>query len=182
MRRTVVSLVVVLLAVAVPASATVQSAFPRERVGTSILVTSGGGVVTGDKYVTHAAVVAWSRRWNTLTLYLLWRKHATCSTFLRVIQMPGHLIQVHVTSAPHVHVRRPMANPQVAFLTIYRDPSRPEHVSGLQHGARLVFRSVDSYPGGIWRGTLKVPTRVYGDGKVYGYNGTFAAKWCEVRA
>lgn len=180
-RRVVLALLIVLLAAAVPASAHLQQAFPRERVGTSLLVTSGGGVVTGDRYVTRAAVIAWSRKWNTLTLYLLWRRNVTCATFLRVADMPGHLIQVHVTSVPQVHVGRPVADPQVAFLTISRDPSRPERVAGLKHGAQLTFQSVDSYPGGVWRGVFKVPARVYGDGKLYGYNGSFAARFCELR-
>jgi hypothetical protein len=171
---------IVLLVAAVPASAHLQSAFPRERIGTSILATSGGGVVTGDDYATRTAVIAWSRRFNTLTLYLLWRRHVTCGTLLRVIEMPGHLIQVHVTSSPRVHVGRPMANPEAAFLTIYRAP-KPEKVAGLKNGARLAFASVNSYPGGVWRGRFDVPTRIYGDGKLYGYHGTFAAKFCSLR-
>ena len=85
MRRLVLSLLVVFLAVAVPASARVERTFPRERMGTSFLATSGGGVVTGDRYVTRSAVIAWSRKWNTLTLYLLWRKPVTCATFLHAI-------------------------------------------------------------------------------------------------
>jgi len=67
MRRVVLSLLVVFLAMAVPASARVEKTFPRERLGSSLLVTSGGGVVSGDRYVTKAAVIAWSRKWNTLT-------------------------------------------------------------------------------------------------------------------
>lgn len=180
MRRLVLAIVVVLLVAAVPASAQLQTAFPRERIGTSILATSGGGVVTGDTYATRSAVVAWSRRFNTLTLYLFWRRHVTCGTLLRAVQQPGHLIQVHVMSAPRVHVGRPMAGPEVAFLTVYRPP-KPEHVAGLKNGARLAFASVNSYPGGVWRGRFDVPTRVYGDGKLYGYHGTFAAKFCELR-
>ncbi len=179
MRRVVLSLLVVFLAMAVPASARVEKTFPRESLGSSLLVTSGGGVVSGDRYVTKAAVIAWSRKWNTLTLYLFWRKPVTCATFLHAINLPGHLIQVHVTSLPRVHVRRPMADPQVGFLTIYRNRSRPPHVAGLKHGGQLTFQSVNTYPGGIWRGVFKVPTRIYGDGKLYGYNGTFAARWCQ---
>lgn len=33
----------------------------------------------------------------------------------------------------------------------------------------------------VWHGVFTVPQRAYGDGKVYGYNGTFAAKWCDLR-
>ena len=73
-----------------------------------------------------------------------------------------------------------MGSAQVAFLTINRNPHVPTKVAGLKQGARLTFTSVDSYPGGVWRGVLKVATRRYGNGKVYGYNGTFAAKWCEL--
>jgi hypothetical protein len=176
-----IATLVMLLVAAVPAHAKVQEAFPRLRMGVGDEPTSGGGVVAGDRYVAHAAVVAWNRKWNNLTLYLLWRRRVTCQTLRRVISKPGHLIQVHVTSLPRVSVVRPVADPQVAFLTIYRNPNVPLHVAGLKHGAQLKFTRVDSYPGGVWHGAFKVPRRYYGDGKLYGYNGTFAAKWCELR-
>ncbi len=174
------ALVVLALAAAVPAAARVEQAFPRERLGVSLLVTSGGGVVAGNPYVTRSAVIVWSRRWNTLTLYLFRRRKVTCRTLLRAVQVPGHLIQVHVTSKPRVHIRRPMADPQVAFVTIYRNRSAPPHVAGLRHGAKLTFQAVNSYRRGIWRGRLTLATRVYGDGNVYGYHGTFAAQFCQV--
>jgi hypothetical protein len=179
-RRVVPAVAVLALAAAVPAAARVEQAFPRERLGASLLVTSGGGTVAGDAYAARSAAIVWSRRWNTLTLYLFWRRSVTCGSLLRAVQLPGHLVQVHVTSEPRVHVGRPMPGSQVAFLTIYRNPSTPEHVAGLRHGATLTFESVDSYPGGVWRGRFSVPTRVYGDGKVYGYRGTFAARFCQV--
>lgn len=181
MRRGVLLLLVVPLALAVPAAASVEKTFPRERLGTSLLVTSGGGVVNGDRYVTKTAVIAWSRKLNTLTLYLFWRKPVTCATFVKAVNTPGHLIQVHVTSVPRVHVRQPMANPQVAFMTVYRNRNLPPHVAGLKHGGQLTFQSVNTFPGGFWRGIFKVPTRIYGDGKLYGYNGTFAARWCQLK-
>jgi hypothetical protein len=180
MRGVVVALSVASLAGSLPAAAQVERTFPRERLGASLLVTTGGGTVAGDTYVTRSAAVVWSRRWNTLTLYLFWHRNVTCRTLLRAVQLPGHLVQVHVTSGPRVHVGRPMPEPQVAFLTIYRNPSTPEHVAGLRHGAQLTFESVDSYPGGVWRGRLSLPTRIYGDGNVYGYRGTFAARFCQV--
>jgi hypothetical protein len=181
-RRVVpVVLVVILLAAAAPAAARVERAFPRERLGTSLVVTAGAGVVAGHPYRTRSAVIVWSRKWNTLTLYLFRRRKVNCRRLLRAIQVPGHLIQVHVTNKPHVRVGRPMGHPQVAFVTVYRDPSRPEHVAGLQRGAKLTFERVDSYPRGIWRGLFSLPTRVYGDGKIYGYRGTFAARFCQVK-
>jgi hypothetical protein len=149
--------------------------------GVSLAVTSGGGVVAGHPYVTRSAAIVWSRRWSTLTLYLFRRKKVSCRTLLDAVQVPGHLIQIHVTDSPRVHITRPMARPQVAFLTVFRDRSRPTHVAGLKHGARLVFNSVNSYPHGIWRGQFTLPTRVYGDGLIYGYRGTFAARFCQVK-
>ena len=173
--------VAALAAAAVPASARVDTSFPRERMGSGVLVTSGGGTVSGDVYTTQSAVVAWSRKWNTLTLYLLWRRGVTCKTLLKNVDQPGHLVQVHVASAPRVRVGRPMTGTQVAFVTVYRQAANtPEHVAGLKNGAKLTFQSVDSYPHGIWTGWFSVPTRMYGDGKVYGYNGTFAAKFCQL--
>jgi hypothetical protein len=181
MRRLILALLVLTLAAAAPAAARINQAFPRERLGVSLAVTSGGGVVAGRPYVTQSAAVVWSRRWSSLTLYLFRRRKVTCRTLLHVAQIPGHLIQIHVTSRPRVHINRPMAQPQVAFLTISRDRARPTHVAGLRHGAKLIFQSVNSYPRGIWRGRFALPTRVYGDGKIYGYRGTFAARFCQVK-
>lgn len=180
-RVTLATLAVLLLVSAVPASANVQKAFPRLRIGSGNQSISASGFVAGDAYVLRAAVVSWNRKFNVLTLYLLWRRNVTCGTLRNVIAKPGHLIQVYVTGEPRVNVGRPMADPQVAFLTVYRDPTTPMHVAGLKHGASLTFTRVDTYPGGVWHGLFEVPRRVYGDGKLYGFKGTFAAKWCELR-
>jgi hypothetical protein len=179
--RKTVAILVVLLAAAVPAYGEVQKTFPRLRLGVGNEPNSGGGVVAGDRYVTRAAVIAWNRKSNSLTLYLLWRRRVSCATLRQTITRPGHLIQVHVTDSPRVNIARAVANPQVAFLTIYRNPAVPTQIAGLKHGAQLRFTRVDSYPGGVWHGTFKVPRRYYGDGKLYGYSGTFAAKWCQLR-
>lgn len=181
LRRLVPAVVVLTLAVAAPAAARIGRAFPRERIGVSLAVTSGGGIVAGHPYVTRSAAIVWSRRWNTLTLYLFRRKRFACRALSHAVQVPGHLIQIHVTDSPRVHITRPMARPQVAFLTVYRNRSLPTHVAGLKHGAKLIFDSVNSYPRGVWKGRFMLPTRVYGDGKIYGYNGTFAARFCQVK-
>jgi hypothetical protein len=172
---------VVLLTLAAPASATVAQSFPQIRIGTGKQRTTGGGVVAGDRYVTRNAVIAWNRKWHNLTLYLLWRRQVTCATLRQTITKPGHLIQVHVTDAPRVSIGRPVAAPQVAFLTIFRNPAVPTKIAGLKQGARLRFTRVDSFPGGVWHGVFSVPQHVYGDGRLYGYSGTFAAKWCQLR-
>jgi hypothetical protein len=174
-------LVVILLAAAAPAPARIGPAVPRDRLGTSLVVTSGGGVVAGHPYRTRSAVIVWSRKWHTLTLYLIRRRKVNCRRLMRAVQVPGHLIQVHVTNKPRVRVGRPMAHPEVAFVTVYRDPSRPEHIAGLKHGAKLTFERVDSYPHGIWRGRFSLPTRVYGDDMIYGYRGSFAARFCQMK-
>jgi hypothetical protein len=182
-RAALAVMAVALAAAAVPASARVDTAFPRVHLGSSVLVTSGGGTVAGDVYATKSAVIVWNRKWNNLTLYLLWRRNVTCTSLVRAAQLPGHLVQVHVASVPRVHVGRPMAGTQVAFVTVYRkQANKPEHVAGLKNGAKLTLQSVDTFPHGIWTGWFSVPTRMYGDGKVYGYSGTFAATFCQLRS
>jgi hypothetical protein len=32
----------------------------------------------------------------------------------------------------------------------------------------------------VWHGYFAVPKKVYANGELYGYSGTFAAKWCQV--
>jgi hypothetical protein len=172
---TLVALVVTAGAVAAAAEKT----FPRVRAGVGNEPTSGGGVVNGDRYVPRSAVIAWNRHWGSLTLYLLPRAGVACRTLPAATQKPGHLIQVYVTSKPRVRVGRRMADPQVAFVTAYRD--KPMDVAAALHVARLTFTRVDTYPGGVWHGTFDVPHTKYANGKVYGYHGTFAARWCQLR-
>lgn len=156
-------------------------AFPRVRAGVGNEPTAGGGIVAGDRFVARTAVVAWNRHWGTLTLFLISRPSVTCATLRTVAHKPGHLIQVYVTSKPRVPVGRPVAAPQVAFVTVDPDPDVPAHVAGLKQGAKLVFTRLDSYPRGVWHGTFTVPRRVYGDGELYGYGGSFAARWCQLQ-
>jgi hypothetical protein len=179
-RRAGAALTVALVAAA-PAAAQVQGVFPQIRLGGGKEPNAGGGVVAGDRYVTRNAVIAWNRKWNNLTLYLLWRRQVTCTTLRSTITKPGHLIQVHVTDRPRVPLDRTVTNSQVAFLTIFRNPRIPTKIAGLKQGARLKFTRIDSYRGGVWHGTFSVPRKVYGDGRLYGYSGTFAAKWCVLR-
>ena len=179
-RLTLGGLAAVLLAfAAVPAGAQRETAFPRIRAGLGGQPISGGGVVAGDPYVTRSAVIAWSRRWSTLTLYLFWRRGATCANFRVLSTKPGHVIQVFVTKTPSIGVG-PVASPQVAFATYYRDAHHPPHVDGLKNGAKLTFTHIDTYPHGVWNGTFEVPLRSYANGRKYGYNGTFRASWCQV--
>jgi hypothetical protein len=51
----------------------------------------------------------------------------------------------------------------------------------LKTGVRLVFTGIDSYPGGVWHGSLTIPTKKYANGLIYGYHGTFAARFCQVK-
>ena len=173
--------VVLVLGSTASAAGQAEPAFPRVRAGVGNEPTAGGGFVAGDRYVTRTAVVAWDRHWGTLTLFLLSRASVNCQTLRTAAHKPGHLIQVYVTSKPKVTVGRRMSNPQVAFLTVDRNPDVPTHVAGLKSGAQLTFTRVDSYPGGVWHGIFKVPHNVYGDGMLYGYSGTFAARWCQLR-
>jgi hypothetical protein len=179
-RRVSVLLVALVLTTAV-ARASVAGTFPHIKLGSGKEPTSGGGVLAGYPYITRSAVVAWNEHFDTLTLYLIRGDRVTCATLKRVITKPGHLIQVYVTNQPHVSVNQQVIDPQVAFLTIFKDPNIPTQVAGLKNGARLMFTRVNTYPGGVWHGIFKVPQRLYGDGKVYGYSGTFAARWCDVR-
>jgi hypothetical protein len=142
-----------------PASEPVQQLFPHVRAGTGRQPTSGGGFVAGDRYVARSAAVAWSRKTNDLTLYLLWRKSVSCATLRQVITMPGHLVQVHVTDKPHVPVRKQVGNPQVAFLTIFRNPKVPTRIAGLRQGPGSRSPASTAIPEGYGTATSQCPRR-----------------------
>ena len=168
-----------LVAVSTAVGSTADQAYPRIRAGVGNEPNAGGGVIDGDRFVPRTAVVAWNRHWSSLTLYLLPRANVTCRSLRAATQRPGHLIQVYVTGKPRVRVGRPVAGPQVAFVTVH--PEKPMDVAAALRAARLTFSRVDTFPGGVWHGSFDMPFRTYGNGKLYGYHGTFAAKWCQLR-
>jgi len=172
----------VLAALVVASSAvggTSGNTFPRIRAGVGNEPNAGGGIVDGDRFVPRTALVVWNMHWRSLTLYLLPRPNVTCGSLNTARQRPGHQIQVYVTGKPSVRVGRPVRDPQVALVTVYSE--KPMDVAAALHVARLTFTRVDTYPGGVWHGTFDMPHRTYGNGKVYGYHGTFAATWCQLR-
>ena len=160
----------------------VQSAFPLQRAGVGSERTTGGGFIAGQPFVTRSSVVVWSRKWNSLTLYFLRQKNVNCKNVLRVAGLPGPVIQVSITNKPHIiAVTRPVAILGTIFVVIPRDPAAPQQASGLKFGPTLTLTRVDTHPQGVWHGRFIVPRRAYGDGKIYAYHGTFAAKWCQFR-
>lgn len=152
--------------------------FPRERMGVGNERTTGGGIIAGVRFTPHSALVVWNRKYNALTLYLLPRRGVTCSTLKREAARPGRLIQVNIPSGRKVRVNDPMSAHAV-FLLIPRDPAKPQQGSGMRNGPKVVLSRVDTYTRGVWHGRFTVPQLAYGDGKVYAYNGTFAARWCQ---
>jgi hypothetical protein len=164
------------------ALASSTATFPRLQLGIGNESTAGGGMVAGAPYRTHSAFVAWNRRRKDLTLYLVRARGVDCRNLIKVARRPGNLIQAVIKARPlanYVYHRLP--DQTLQFVTHYADTHRPLHDAGLRQGVKLVLTRVDSYPGGVWHGRLTVPTKVYGDGKVYGYRGTFAAGWCDLK-
>lgn len=179
--RRVLGVVVVLLALA--GSAYAQDTanlkpFPKLRFGIGTEPTTGGGYLANSPYHTRTAIIAWNRRHQDLTLYLIRAQSLNCRNFLRIATRPGNLIQALIKARPLIrYVNRRLPNQTLQFITYYKN--QPLHVSGLKQRVNLVFTSVDSYPGGVWHGRLDVPIKRYGDGMIYGYHGTFAARWCD---
>ena len=153
--------------------------FPALKYGIGVEPMWGGGTFAGEAYSPRTAVVAWSMKARTLTLYLLRERHVTCGGLGRAITAPGLLVQALITARPLAKVvARPIPSQTLQFVT-HREGR--VGVGALKEGVRLVLTRVDSHPGGVWHGRLSVPKKVYADGKLYGYRGTFAARWCQVR-
>jgi hypothetical protein len=153
-----------------------SGAFPRIRSGVGGEPTAGSGDIAGDSYVGRSAVVAWNRRFHILTLYLLPNRTTTCASLFEQLHAPGHKIQVQLTTTPRARIG-PVENPEVAFITVFAG-DRPPHVAGLSRGGEVSISRIDTTKGGVWHGSFRVPTRLYGDRLLYGYQGTFAARWC----
>jgi hypothetical protein len=126
--------------------------------------------------------VAWNRSKRSLTLYLLRGTKVSCGTLKRDVTRPGHTIQALITARPiRALVGHAIPDQSLQFITYSTNPNARVNDAGLRQGVKLVITRIDSYPHGVWHGSLTVPTKVYGNGKVYGYHGTFAARWCEQR-
>jgi hypothetical protein len=178
-RALVVCVVALVLVGSASAAGKPPKRFPALRYGIGAEPTWGGGTFAGETYSPRAAVVAWSMRARTLTLYLLRQRHVTCSRLGEAITAPGVLVQALIAARPLAQaIAKPLPDQTLQFVT-----HREERVGvgALKEGVRLVLTRVDTHPGGVWHGRLSVPKKVYADGKLYGYRGTFAARWCQVR-
>src|SRR5205085_11141150 len=92
--------------------------FPALRYGTGTEPTWGGGTFAGEAYAPRQAVVAWSMKARTLTLYLLRQKHVTCSSLGDAITAPGVLVQALITARPLAHViAKPIPDQTLQFVT-----------------------------------------------------------------
>ena len=49
--------------------------------------------------------------------------------------------------------------------------------TGFQPGVSIMFTRIDTATGAVWHGRVTVPRQTYNK-KLYGFNGTFAARWC----
>ena len=158
-------------------------AFPKIRYGIGNEPTTGGGYFAGRPYRTRDAAIAWSRQQRSLTLYFLLKRGVKCSGLIKYItHRPGRLIQAYIKARPVKRlVGRPVPNQTIEFITYPASHDVPLKDQGLKQGAKLVLTSIDSYPRGIWHGSLSIPTKPYANGLVYGYQGTFAAHWCDLR-
>lgn len=152
--------------------------FPALRYGSGNEPNWGGGTFAGIRYKPHQAVVAWNTKARTLTVYLLRQRHVTCASLNDAITAPGLLVQALITARPLKRVVGHAIPDQTLQFVLHRNGRVA--VGAMKNGVRLVLTRVDSHRNGIWHGRLSVPKKVYADGKLYGYRGTFAAKWCQV--
>jgi hypothetical protein len=172
--------VVVVLALASSALAAGQppKRFPALRYGAGAEANWGGGTFAGIPYKPHQAVVAWNTKARTLTLYLLRQKHVTCLTLNQAITAPGLLVQALITARPLSRVVGHTIPNQTLQFVLHQNGR--VGVGAMKDGVQLVLTRVDTYRNGVWHGRLSVPKKIYADGKLYGYHGTFAARWCQV--
>jgi hypothetical protein len=178
-RTLVVFLAVLALAGSAVAAQQPPKRFPALRYGVGAEPNWGGGTFAGVRYKPHQAVVAWAMKARTLTLYLLRQKHVGCSSLDHAITAPGLLVQALITARPLSRVVGHVIPNQTLQFVLHRDGRVA--VGAMKQGVRLVLTRIDSHRGGVWHGRLSVPKKIYADGKLYGYRGTFAARWCQVR-
>ena len=170
--------VVVLACLLVPVAS--AAVFPRERMGIGNERTTGGGIIAGTRFTPRSAVVVWKRKWSSLTLYLLAQKGVTCAKLKH--EAGGRAASSRSASrAPHGSTstsrrsRRPSSSRSPATR---RSPSR-------RRASRTARRSPS--PGSTptlaacGTGGSRCRSLAYGDGRVYAYKGTFAARWCDFR-
>ena len=171
MKRPIV--LVVAVAGVVVASALAKTPLPSKAQGTGKEPTAGGGVVASVPFPARSAIAQYDTSSGDLYVYLF-KKKAGCH-LVSFSDAPYVWAWIHTEGTP-LDVGRPMRTSgtsrfvQVNFVL-------HDHYIAVQPGVRLTFTHIDPAKGSLWHGRLIV-AKTTNKGKLYSYNGTFAARWC----
>ena len=170
MRRSVV--LVVAAAGLVVASALAKTPLPTKPQGAGKEPTAGGGVVAGVPFRAVSAIAQYDASGD---LYVYLFKKRTGCHLVSFSDAPYVWVWIHTEGTP-LDVARPMRTSgtsrfvQVNFVL-------SDHYIAVQPGVRLTFTHIAPAKGTLWHGRLVV-AKTTNKGKLFSYNGTFAARWC----
>jgi hypothetical protein len=155
------------------ASALARTPLPSKAQGSGAEPTAGGGIVAGAPFAARSAIARYDTASGDIYVYLF-KRQAGCH-LVSFSDAPYVWVWIHTEGTP-LDVGRPMRTSgttrfaQVNFVLA-------DHYVAVQPGVRLTFTRVDPAKGSLWHGRLVVARTTY-KGKVFSYNGTFAARWC----
>jgi len=168
-------LVLLALAAALPAAAARgKTPIPAKAEGSGSEPTSGGGTMAGESISPNFAVALLDITFDQLEVYLFPRKVA-CND-VAFAKTPFVDVIVDSQGAP-VRIGSPSLQNGHAFVQVEFHPTKGSKYYAIQPGASITFTRADPAKNGVWHGKLAVKRQTF-EGKVFAYNGTFAATWC----
>jgi hypothetical protein len=173
-----------LSAVAVLAAG-VSATYPPQIAGHGVERTAGMGVFADTPFHPRSALVDYETGRSCcpegtvgdVSVYLFERSGVRCRSLEAAKSRRFFSYEVQTDGRP-VPVGRPFSLSSFFQQASFNVVGLTE---GVQSGARIVFTRVDTRPGGVWHGTIRVvSTRL--SGHRYAFHGSFAAAWCGSRS
>jgi hypothetical protein len=160
------------LAALLASVAAAKTPLPSSPQGSGAEPTAGAGIVAGAPFKVRAAL-AQIGSFDDIEVYLF-SKPVACSE-VYFADPPYVKAHVHTEGTPLL-VGKPSLQNGRDFVQVDFHPKGPKYYA-IQPGASVTFTRVDARKTGVWHGRITVKRQRF-EGKLFAYEGTFAARWC----
>jgi hypothetical protein len=154
--------------------------YPAQHQGSGREPTTGSGIFAGTRFVPRSALADYEiglsccpeKTVGNVNVFLFERSGVACRSLeaARSKRFFSYTVETDGRKLPIGSVVPAGLFQQASFNVIGL-------TTGFQPGVSIVFTRIDTTPGGVWHGRIKVPRQTY-EHKTYGFTGTFAARWC----
>ncbi len=166
--------VAVIIILFLAAAAGAKTPLPRQPEGKGSEPTVGSGVMAGTPFRGLHALALLDTSFDQVEIYLF-PKPVACRDVL--FANPPYIDVTVDTNGSALVIGRPSLQDGRAFVQANFHPAAGNKYYAIQPGASITFTRIDTSRHGVWHGHLTVRRQRF-EGRVFSYQGTFAARWC----